>query len=117
MNKQSDTTTDNAPHNITRNVSVAIIGAGTAGQNAFRQASKIKDDVVIINEGFWTTTCIAVGCMPSKLLIAATSSDQYIVTLPLLRCARTVLKFDKRTRVTAICFCTDIGDATSQMHG
>jgi len=70
MNKPSDTT-DNAPHNITRHVSVAIIGAGTAGQNAFRQASKIKDDVVIINEGFWTTTCIAVGCMPSKLLIAA----------------------------------------------
>ena len=70
MNKPSDTT-DNAPHNITRHVSVAVIGAGTAGQNAFRQASKIKDDVVIINEGFWTTTCIAVGCMPSKLLIAA----------------------------------------------
>ena len=71
MNKQSDTTTDDTPKEVTRKVSVAIIGAGTAGQNAFRQASKIKDDVVIINEGFWTTTCIAVGCMPSKLLIAA----------------------------------------------
>ena len=71
MNKQSGTTTDKAPQKITRNVSVAVIGAGTAGQNAFRQASKIKDDVVIINEGFWTTTCVAVGCMPSKLLIAA----------------------------------------------
>lgn len=71
MNKQSDTTTDDTPKEVTRKVSVAIIGAGTAGQNALRQASKIKDDVVIINEGFWTTTCIAVGCMPSKLLIAA----------------------------------------------
>lgn len=71
MNKQSSTTTDDTPKEVTRKVSVAIIGAGTAGQNAFRQASKIKDDVVIINEGFWTTTCIAVGCMPSKLLIAA----------------------------------------------
>jgi dihydrolipoamide dehydrogenase len=71
MNKQSGTTTDDTPREVTRKVSVAIIGAGTAGQNAFRQASKIKDDVVIINEGFWTTTCIAVGCMPSKLLIAA----------------------------------------------
>lgn len=71
MNKQSGTTTDDTPKEVTRKVSVAIIGAGTAGQNAFRQASKIKDDVVIINEGFWTTTCIAVGCMPSKLLIAA----------------------------------------------
>ena len=71
MNNQSGTTVDSTKNQITRKVSVAIIGAGTAGQNAFRQASKLKDDVVIINEGFWTTTCIAVGCMPSKLLIAA----------------------------------------------
>ncbi len=70
MNKQSSVS-DKASSKVTRKVSVAIIGAGTAGQNAFRQASKMFDDVVIINEGFWTTTCIAVGCMPSKLLIAA----------------------------------------------
>lgn len=55
----------------TRQVDVAIIGAGTAGQNAFRQARKQSDNVVIINDGFWTTTCATVGCMPSKLLIAA----------------------------------------------
>ena len=71
MNKQSETGVDNAAPKVTRNVSVAVIGAGTAGQNAFRQASKIHDDIVIINDGFWTTTCIQVGCMPSKLLIAA----------------------------------------------
>lgn len=59
------------PKNITRKVSVAVIGAGTAGQNAFRQALKTNKDIVIINEGFWTTTCVTVGCMPSKLLIAA----------------------------------------------
>ena len=72
MNKQPDTASDNTPtKKVTRKASVVVIGAGTAGQNAFRQARKIKDDVVIINDGFWTTTCIAVGCMPSKLLIAA----------------------------------------------
>ena len=71
MNNQPGTTVDSTKSQVTRKVSVAIIGAGTAGQNAFRQASNLKDDVVIINEGFWTTTCIAVGCMPSKLLIAA----------------------------------------------
>ena len=59
------------PKNITHKVSVAVIGAGTAGQNAFRQALKTNKDIVIINEGFWTTTCVTVGCMPSKLLIAA----------------------------------------------
>lgn len=61
----------NTPNKITRKLSVAVIGAGTAGQNAFRQASKTTKDIVIINEGFWTTTCVTVGCMPSKLLIAA----------------------------------------------
>ena len=78
MNKQPDTDSDSsAPfdhsthQNVTRKVSVAVIGAGTAGQNAFRQAKKFLEDVIIINDGFWTTTCIAVGCMPSKLLIAA----------------------------------------------
>jgi dihydrolipoamide dehydrogenase len=78
MNKQPDTASDssalfdhNTHQNVTRKVSIAVIGAGTAGQNAFRQAKKAVEDVIIINDGFWTTTCIAVGCMPSKLLIAA----------------------------------------------
>ncbi|MGI9339158.1 MAG: FAD-dependent oxidoreductase, partial [Psychrobacter sp.] len=75
MNQSSENLTDKpskqSSDSVTRSVSVAVIGAGTAGQNAFRQASKIKKDIVIINEGFWTTTCVTVGCMPSKLLIAA----------------------------------------------
>lgn len=72
MNKQPESAAANNTHKkVTRKVSVAVIGAGTAGQNAFRQARKLKDDVLIINDGYWSTTCIAVGCMPSKLLIAA----------------------------------------------
>ncbi|MDE4455764.1 dihydrolipoyl dehydrogenase [Psychrobacter sp. DAB_AL62B] len=72
MNKQPDSASDHSnDKKVTRKVSVAIIGAGTAGQNAFRQARKIKEDALIINDGFWTTTCIEIGCMPSKLLIAA----------------------------------------------
>lgn len=76
MSKSTEQTADNVADNrdnnkITRKVSVAVIGAGTAGQNAFRQASKINKDIIIINDGFWTTTCVTVGCMPSKLLIAA----------------------------------------------
>ncbi len=69
MSKFSDA--QSSPTDITRHVNVVVIGAGTAGQNAFRQASKNTKDIVIINEGFWTTTCVTVGCMPSKLLIAA----------------------------------------------
>ncbi|PVX51061.1 dihydrolipoamide dehydrogenase [Balneicella halophila] len=54
----------------TRTVDVAIIGAGTAGQSAFEQINKITDNIVVINKGYWTTTCATVGCMPSKLVIA-----------------------------------------------
>lgn len=54
-----------------RHVDAAVIGAGTAGHNAYRQISKATDNVVIINEGIWSTTCTTMGCMPSKLLIAA----------------------------------------------
>jgi dihydrolipoamide dehydrogenase len=67
MTEQPDSTSNK----VTRTVDVAVIGAGTAGQNAFRQASKTTKNIVIINDGFWTTTCTTVGCMPSKLLVAA----------------------------------------------
>lgn len=52
-------------------VDVAIIGAGTAGLVAFGQARKHTDRVVLIEGGAYGTTCARVGCMPSKLLIAA----------------------------------------------
>ncbi len=55
----------------TLEVDVAIIGAGTAGMAAYEQVSKQTDRVVVIDVGPWGTTCARVGCMPSKLLIAA----------------------------------------------
>lgn len=71
MKQKSTDTSTNIPEKITRKVSVAVIGAGTAGQNAFRQAQKTTENLVIINDGIWTTTCATIGCMPSKLMIAA----------------------------------------------
>ncbi len=50
---------------------VAIIGAGTSGFNASREAHKAKKRFVLIESGPYGTTCARVGCMPSKLLIAA----------------------------------------------
>ncbi len=55
----------------TRRVDVAIIGAGTAGLNARREAEKAGVNWVMIDGGPYGTTCARVGCMPSKLLIAA----------------------------------------------
>ena len=52
-------------------VDVAIIGAGTAGMVAYQRVSKKTDRVVLIEGEQYGTTCARVGCMPSKLLIAA----------------------------------------------
>ena len=53
------------------NVKVAVIGGGTAGLAAYRAAKEKTDSVVLIEGGKFGTTCARVGCMPSKLLIAA----------------------------------------------
>ena len=50
---------------------VAIIGAGTAGQNARSQVARAGKDWLLIEAGHYATTCARTGCMPSKLLIAA----------------------------------------------
>jgi dihydrolipoamide dehydrogenase len=56
----------------TLEVDVAIIGAGTAGITARRAALRHgARRVVVIERGVHGTTCARVGCMPSKLLVAA----------------------------------------------
>ncbi len=54
---------------MTREVDVAIIGAGTAGLNAMAQVKRKTDNFVLINGGELGTTCARVGCMPSKAAI------------------------------------------------
>ncbi|WP_006786330.1 dihydrolipoyl dehydrogenase [Thiorhodospira sibirica] len=54
---------------MSRRVDVAIIGAGTAGLNAFKQVAPHKPETVLIHDGPYGTTCARVGCMPSKVLI------------------------------------------------
>lgn len=52
-------------------VDVAIIGAGTGGLAAYRAARTAGATAMLIEGGAYGTTCARVGCMPSKLLIAA----------------------------------------------
>lgn len=54
-----------------KTVDVAVIGAGTAGLAAYRAAKAAGARTVIVEGGAYGTTCARVGCMPSKLLIAA----------------------------------------------
>jgi dihydrolipoyl dehydrogenase len=53
---------------------VAIIGAGTAGLAAERAARNAGVETILIDDRFAGTTCASVGCMPSKLLIAAANA-------------------------------------------
>lgn len=66
-----------------RKVEVAILGAGTAGMGAYRSARKHTDNIVIIEGGSYGTTCARVGCMPSKLLIAAADSAHHLQKAPM----------------------------------
>ncbi|WP_372921304.1 dihydrolipoyl dehydrogenase [Roseovarius sp.] len=63
-------------------VDVAIIGAGTAGMGAYRAALKHTDRIVLIEGGPYGTTCARLGCMPSKLLIAAAESAESVREAP-----------------------------------
>ncbi len=63
-------------------VDVAVIGAGTAGLAAYRAARAAGARAVIIEGGPYGTTCARVGCMPSKLLIAAAEAAHAIHRAP-----------------------------------
>lgn len=63
---------------------IIIIGAGTAGIAAYKEAIKHTQNILIINDGPWDTTCARVGCMPSKVLIASANRIHDINTAPKL---------------------------------
>ena len=59
-------------------VDVAIVGAGTAGLIARREVASRGGVPVLIERGPYGTMCARVGCMPSKLLIAASEVAQTV---------------------------------------
>jgi dihydrolipoamide dehydrogenase len=63
-------------------VDVAVIGAGTAGLNARREVEKRGGRAVLIESAAYGTTCARVGCMPSKLLIAAAEVAHLLEAAP-----------------------------------
>ena len=61
---------------------VAIIGAGTAGLAAYRTVKTSGQRALLIEGGPYGTTCARVGCMPSKLLIAAAEAAHAASRMP-----------------------------------
>lgn len=66
----------------TLHTDVAIIGTGTAGMNAYRAVRAAGKRALVIESGVYGTTCARVGCMPSKLLIAAAEAAHAIKEAP-----------------------------------
>ncbi len=60
------------------NADVVILGGGTAGMSAFRAARKSTDSVYLVEDHQFGTTCARVGCMSSKLLIAAAEAAHHV---------------------------------------
>ncbi|HFA4459214.1 TPA: dihydrolipoyl dehydrogenase [Neisseria gonorrhoeae] len=56
---------------------IVVIGGGTAGMGAFRNARLHSDNVYLIENNVFGTTCARVGCMPSKLLIAVAEARHH----------------------------------------
>jgi dihydrolipoamide dehydrogenase len=65
------------PNTMTIKAEVVIIGAGSAGMSAYKSARQFNDSILVIEEGYYGTTCARVGCMPSKLLIAAAEAAHH----------------------------------------
>jgi len=59
-----------------------VIGAGTAGLAAYRALKAAGRPALIIEGGPHGTTCARVGCMPSKLLIAAAEAVHGVARWP-----------------------------------
>jgi len=112
----------------TKRVDVAVIGAGTAGLSAFREAEKNGAEAVLIEDGPYGTTCARVGCMPSKLLIAAADvaheaahADRFGVHIDAVRVdGKAVLERVRRERDRFVGFVlesTEAIPAERRLHG
>jgi len=80
----------------TIDVDVAIIGAGTAGMGAYRAALHHTDSIALIEGGKYGTTCARVGCMPSKLLIAAAEAAHAVREAPRFGVEAEISRIDGR---------------------
>lgn len=77
-------------------VDVAIVGAGSAGLVAYRAARAHTERVLLIEGGRHGTTCARVGCMPSKLLIAAADAAHSVAEASVFGVHASVARIDGR---------------------
>jgi dihydrolipoamide dehydrogenase len=66
----------------TNRYELVIVGAGSAGIAAHATAKRLTDSLLIVEGGVGGTMCARVGCMPSKLLIAAAEAKRAVDSAP-----------------------------------
>ncbi len=81
---------------------VAVIGAGSAGMAAYSAASKAGRRVLLIESAHPGTTCARVGCMPSKLLIAAAEVAHCAATSSVFGIQTAPIRIDGRAVMTRV---------------
>jgi len=108
---------------------VVILGAGTAGLNARRAVERLKKRWVMVERGAYGTMCARVGCMPSKLLIAAAERAHDIATAdvfgvrvaaPVIIDGKAVLERVRRERDRFVGFVLEANEALPRdlnLHG
>src|SRR5690625_5049102 len=63
-------------------VELAVIGSGGAAMSAAIAASQAGKSVVLIERGLLGGTCVNIGCVPSKTLLAAAGARHAALTNP-----------------------------------
>ncbi len=81
---------------------VAVIGAGSAGLAAHHAASVDGASVMLIESGAPGTTCARVGCMPSKLLIAAADVAHQAATASVFGVETAPVRIDGRVVMSRV---------------
>jgi dihydrolipoamide dehydrogenase len=116
-----------APHASDRTplkADIVIIGAGSAGMSAYKAARRFTDSILVIESGPYGTTCARVGCMPSKLLIAAAEAAHHarhadrfgIETGPVTVDGKAVMKRLRAERDRFVGFVTDDVEGWPEAH-
>ncbi len=106
-----------------RDTDVVVIGAGTAGLAAYRSATAVTSNVLLIESGAYGTTCARVGCMPSKLLLAAaevshhaTHGQPFGITASVTVDGRAVMERVRKERDRFVGFVVDSVDRLPTAH-
>src|SRR5690625_6429041 len=63
-------------------IDLAVIGSGGAAMSAAIAASQAGKSVVLIERGVLGGTCVNIGCVPSKTLLAAAGARHAAITNP-----------------------------------